>query len=56
MSVEQLVEYKLAGENEVLAYKLSHFHFLHYKFIMTRYEIEPGVAGSAANRESYGMT
>jgi hypothetical protein len=43
MILEQLLEWKLAGETEVLGIKLSHLHFVHYKFIMTRHGIEPGL-------------
>jgi hypothetical protein len=31
MNIEQLVEWELAGETEVLGENLSHCHFLHQK-------------------------
>jgi hypothetical protein len=40
--VEQLVEWKLAGEAEVLGKNLPQRHFVHHKFHMTRLGLEPG--------------
>jgi hypothetical protein len=40
--VEQLMEWRLAGETEVLGGKLSQRHFVHHKSHMTRPELEPG--------------
>jgi hypothetical protein len=44
MIVEQLVEWRLAGETEVLGENLSHRHFVHHKSHMTR----PGLESRAA--------
>jgi hypothetical protein len=41
MIVEQLVEWRLAGETEVLGEKLTQCHFVHHKSHMTRPELEP---------------
>jgi hypothetical protein len=41
-SVEQSVEWKLAGENEVLGENLSQRHFIHHKSHMTWPGLEPG--------------
>jgi hypothetical protein len=40
--VEQLVEWRLAGETEVLWENLPQRHFVHYKSHMTRLGLEPG--------------
>jgi hypothetical protein len=40
--VEQLVEWRLAGETEVLGENLSQRHFVHHKSHLTRPGIEPG--------------
>jgi hypothetical protein len=40
--VKQLVEWRLAGETEVLGQNLPQRHFVHHKFHMTRSELEPG--------------
>jgi hypothetical protein len=42
MSVEQSVEWELAGETEVLGENLHKYHFAHHKSDMTRPGIEPG--------------
>jgi hypothetical protein len=41
-SVEQSVEWELAGETEVLGEDLPHSHFAHHKSHMTWPELEPG--------------
>jgi hypothetical protein len=40
--VEKLVEWRLAGETEVLGETLSQRHFVHHKFHMTRPGFELG--------------
>jgi hypothetical protein len=40
--VEQLVEWRLAGETEVLGENLPQRHFDHHKSNLTRPGIEPG--------------
>jgi hypothetical protein len=40
--VEQLVEWRLAGETEVLGEMLPQRHFVHLKPHMTRPRLEPG--------------
>jgi hypothetical protein len=42
MSVEQAVEWELAGETEVLGEDLPHSHFVHHKSHMTWPGLEPG--------------
>jgi hypothetical protein len=51
MSVEQSVEWELAGETEVLGKNLPQWHFLHHKSYMTWPGLEPGPP--ATNRLSY---
>jgi hypothetical protein len=43
MIVEQLVEWRLAGETEVLGENLLQRHFVHHKSHMTRLGIESGL-------------
>jgi hypothetical protein len=42
VTVEQLVEWRLAGETEVLGENLPQRYFVHHKSHMTRPELEPG--------------
>jgi hypothetical protein len=42
VTVEQLVEWRLAGETEVLGENLPQSHFVHHKSHMTRPGLEPG--------------
>jgi hypothetical protein len=39
--VEQLVEWRLTGETEVLGENLPHRNFVHHKSHMTRFGLEP---------------
>jgi hypothetical protein len=43
MSVEQLVEWELVGETEVLWENLLQWHFVHHKSHVTWSEIEAGL-------------
>jgi hypothetical protein len=47
--VEELVEWRLAGETEVLGENLPQRHFVYHKSRMTRPEIEPGPPRWEAN-------
>jgi hypothetical protein len=47
--VEQLVEWRLAGETEVLGENLPQRPSVHYKSHMTRPELEPGPPGWEAS-------
>jgi hypothetical protein len=40
--VEKLVEWRLAGETEVLGENMARRHFVHHKSHMTRPGFEPG--------------
>jgi hypothetical protein len=42
VNVDQLVEWRLTGETEVLGENLPQRHFVHYKSHMTRSGLEPG--------------
>jgi hypothetical protein len=56
--VEQLVEWRLAGETEVLGENLPQRHFLHHKSHMSTRARTRGRRGGkpATNRLSYGAT
>jgi hypothetical protein len=50
MIVEQLVEWRLAGETEVLRENLPRRHFVHHKSHMTRPGLEPRAAAVGSQR------
>jgi hypothetical protein len=50
MIVEQLVEWRLSGETEVLGENLPQCHFVHHKSHMTRPGLEPRVAAVGSQR------
>jgi hypothetical protein len=56
MSVEQAVEWELAGETEVLGENLPQCHFVYHKSHMTWLGLEPGppLGKPATNHLSYG--
>jgi hypothetical protein len=43
--VEQLVEWRLAGETEILGENLPQRHCVHHKSHITRAKLEPGPPG-----------
>jgi hypothetical protein len=50
MIVEQLVEWRSAGETEVLGENLPQRHFVHYKSHMSRPGLEPRAAAVGSQR------
>jgi hypothetical protein len=54
--VEKLVEWRLAGETEILGENVPLYHFVHHKSHMTRLGWNPGRRGEkpATNPLSYG--
>jgi hypothetical protein len=54
--LENLVEWRLAGETEVLGENLSQRHFVHQKYYLPDPDSNPGRRGGkpATNRLSYG--
>jgi hypothetical protein len=56
MIVEQLVEWRLAGETEVLGGNLPQRHFVYHKSHMTRPGLEPRAAAVGSQRlTAWGM-
>jgi hypothetical protein len=57
VTVEKLVEWRLAGETEVLGENLPQRHFVHHKSHMTDPGSNPGRRDGkpATNRLSYGV-
>jgi hypothetical protein len=57
MIVEQLVEWRLAGETEVLGENLPRRHLVHHKSHMTRPGLEPRAAAVGSQRlTAWAMT
>jgi hypothetical protein len=54
--MEQLMEWELAGETEILGENLPQCHFVHHKSHMTSPDSKPGRRGGmpATNPLSYG--
>jgi hypothetical protein len=50
MIVEQLVEWRLAGETEVLGENLPQRHFVYHKSHMTRPGLQPRAAAVGSQR------
>jgi hypothetical protein len=50
MIMEQFVEWRLAGETEVLGENLPQRHFVHHKSHMTRPGLEPRTAAMGSQR------
>jgi hypothetical protein len=50
VTVEQLVEWRLAGETEVLGENLPQRHFVHHKSHMTWPGLEPRAAAMGSER------
>jgi hypothetical protein len=50
MIVEQLVEWRLAGETEVLGENLPQGHYVHHKSHMTRLGLQPQAAAVGSQR------
>jgi hypothetical protein len=48
--VEQLVEWRLAGETEILGETLPQHHFVHHKSHMTRPGLQPRAAAVGSQR------
>jgi hypothetical protein len=56
MMMENLVEWRLTGETEILGENLPQRHFVHHKFHLPDLDSNPGRRGwkPATNRLSYG--